>query len=85
MFNYSIGVKNYEACFEYAKVAFCTINFSFLKFFGCKRSGKWKLVESPVDYIHSSAKYYIVGEQGIYGATNFMELEDIDLSKKIYW
>lgn len=44
-------------------------------------SGKWKLVESPVDYAHSSAKYYITGEQGIYPVTNYMELEDIDLTK----
>ena len=44
-------------------------------------TGKWKLVENPVDYIHSSAKYYITGEQGIYRVTNYMELEDIDLTK----
>ncbi len=29
-------------------------------------SGVWNLVENPVDYIHSSAKYYANGEQGIY-------------------
>ena len=29
-------------------------------------SGIWKLVENPIDYIHSSAKYYETGEQGIY-------------------
>ena len=29
-------------------------------------SGVSKLVDNPVDYIHSSAKYYITGEQGIY-------------------
>ena len=28
--------------------------------------GVWKLVENPMDYIHSSAKYYATGEQGIY-------------------
>jgi len=43
--------------------------------------GKWELAESPVDYIHSSAKYYITGEQGIYAITNYMDLEDIDLTK----
>ena len=43
--------------------------------------GKWNLAESPVDYIHSSAHYYITGEQGIYSVTNYMELEDIDLSR----
>ena len=29
-------------------------------------SGKWKLVESPVDYLHSSARYYLTGTQGDY-------------------
>ena len=29
-------------------------------------NGVWKLVENPVDYIHSSAKYYHTGEQGVY-------------------
>ncbi len=33
-------------------------------------SGVWKLVESPVDYIHSSAKFYATGEQGIYLITD---------------
>jgi len=42
--------------------------------------GKWELVESPVDYIHSSAKYYITGVQGLYNVTHFLEVEDIDLT-----
>ncbi len=29
-------------------------------------SGVWNLAGSPVDYNHSSAKYYIEGEQGVY-------------------
>jgi REP element-mobilizing transposase RayT len=29
-------------------------------------SGIWKLVENPIDYKHSSAKYYTSGEQGSY-------------------
>ncbi len=33
-------------------------------------SGIWKLAESPVDYIHSSANYYATGEQGIYFITD---------------
>ena len=44
-------------------------------------TGKWKLVESPVDYDHSSAKFYTTGEQGIYPVTNYMELGDVDLTK----
>ena len=43
-------------------------------------SGKWQLVEDPTDYVHSSAKYYITGEQGIYPVTHYMELEDVDLT-----
>ncbi len=43
-------------------------------------NGKWKLVESPVDYIHSSAKYYLANEQGVYAIDDFMMLDDIDLS-----
>jgi len=43
---------------------------------------KWKLAENPFEYIHSSATYYIEGRQGIYNITNYMELEDIDLTEK---
>lgn len=28
--------------------------------------GKWRLANSPIDYMHSSAKFYITGEQGVY-------------------
>ncbi len=28
--------------------------------------GKWRLADNPVDYAHSSAKFYITGEHGIY-------------------
>jgi hypothetical protein len=35
----------------------------------------------PEEYEHSSAKFYTVGEQGIYAVTSFMELRDIDLTK----
>ena len=43
----------------------------------CK--GKWNLAISPVDYIHSSAKYYLTGEQGFYSVTHYKEIEEIDL------
>jgi len=42
--------------------------------------GKWKLVENPEDYIHGSAKFYILDEQGYYLVTSYTDLEDIDLS-----
>ena len=38
---------------------------------------KWNLCLHPADYLHSSAKYYLTGEQGIYPVTNFMEMDDI--------
>jgi len=43
--------------------------------------GKWNLAEHPWEYIHSSAKFYFSGEQGIYKVINYMELNDIDLTK----
>lgn len=46
--------------------------------------GKWNLAVNPVEYIHSSAKFYITGEQGVYAVTSFMELNHIDLSKAIH-
>jgi hypothetical protein len=42
---------------------------------------KWNLSVSPISYLHSSAKYYIQGDRGIYNVTNFMEMEDLNLSK----
>jgi hypothetical protein len=39
-----------------------------------------KLVNVPEEYVHSSAKFYILGVQGTYPVTSFMELEDIDLT-----
>ncbi|MBL0130240.1 MAG: hypothetical protein IPP43_03185 [Chitinophagaceae bacterium] len=44
----------------------------------CK--GKWNLAAAPVDYRHSSTKYYITGEQGIYEVLNYCELADINLT-----
>jgi hypothetical protein len=43
--------------------------------------GVLKLVDSPVDYKHSSALFCITGEPGVYPVTYYMELEDIDLTK----
>jgi hypothetical protein len=33
--------------------------------------GKWNLCNSPIDYKHSSAKYYLTGEQGVYPVTSY--------------
>ncbi len=45
----------------------------------CK--GENKLANLPEEYIHSSAKFYITGKQGIYPVTSYTLLQDIDLSK----
>jgi len=55
----------------HAVIAFCN---------PCKGNS---LVELPEPYPHSSAKFYLTGEQGIFTVTNFMELRDIDLTKGI--
>ena len=43
----------------------------------CKGNALTKLPEA---YVHSSASFYVLGVQGIYPVTSFMELEDIDLT-----
>jgi REP element-mobilizing transposase RayT len=41
-------------------------------------TGKWQLAVNAVEYLHSSAKYYLTGVQGLYEVANFMEMEDVD-------
>jgi hypothetical protein len=43
--------------------------------------GIWSLSTNAIEYQHSSAKYYLTGEQGVYEVTNYKELMDVDLSK----
>jgi hypothetical protein len=45
--------------------------------------GKWNLAIAPVDYKHSPAKFYICGEHAAYPVTNYLELDDIDLTKPL--
>lgn len=45
----------------------------------CK--GVWNLAVSPIEYKHSSAKFYHTGEKGEYDIMNYKELMDIDLDK----
>ncbi|WP_133176732.1 hypothetical protein [Terrimonas sp.] len=40
------------------------------------------LAIQPEDYMHSSAKYYITGEQGVYEVYNYMLLQDVDLTRQ---
>jgi REP element-mobilizing transposase RayT len=44
-------------------------------------SGKWQLAVNAIEYIHSSARFYLTGVQGIYPVTNFMEMEEVDFNK----
>ncbi len=37
-------------------------------------SGKWKLVENYVDYIHSSAAFYVTGRQGVYEVIHYTDI-----------
>jgi REP element-mobilizing transposase RayT len=41
---------------------------------------RWQLTKSPAEYIHSSAKFYQTGKQGIYPVTHYDELRKIDLN-----
>lgn len=42
-------------------------------------SKKWNLCEAPVEYLHSSARFYSIGEQSIYSVTNISEMKDVSL------
>ena len=44
-------------------------------------TGKWQLALNAIEYIHSSARFYLTGVQGIYPVTNFMEMEEVDFNK----
>jgi REP element-mobilizing transposase RayT len=45
-------------------------------------SGKWDLCTSPIAYEHSSAKFYLAGEQGKYEVTNVSEMQDVEFERK---
>jgi REP element-mobilizing transposase RayT len=47
-------------------------------------SKKWNLSAHPSQYIHSSAFYYIENKEGFYPVTNFMLMEDINLTNTFY-
>ena len=44
----------------------------------CK--GKWNLSIAPIDYEHSSARFYIAGQHAAYPVLNYCELADINLT-----
>lgn len=41
---------------------------------------QWNLASEPSEYAHSSAKFYLTGEQGMYAVVSYSKLEDIDLT-----
>lgn len=46
--------------------------------------GKWNLAVSAADYEHSSARFYLTGEQGVYPVLDYCELADIDLTQPLH-
>ena len=42
-------------------------------------SGKWKLAESPIDYLHSSASFYLNNKSGPYPVKDYREFMKVDL------
>ncbi|MBC8052101.1 MAG: transposase [Sphingobacteriaceae bacterium] len=45
--------------------------------------GEKRLVESPDDYEHSSARFYITGQKGVVEITSWLELQDVDLTRPV--
>jgi REP element-mobilizing transposase RayT len=43
-------------------------------------TGKWQLAANSMEYLHSSARFYLTGKQGVYPVTNFMEMEEVDFN-----
>ncbi len=43
--------------------------------------GKWNLVTDVIEYKHSSAKFYLCREQEFYPVMNYLELQNINLTK----
>jgi hypothetical protein len=41
-------------------------------------SGKWKLAESPIEYLHSSALFYSTGKQRLYPVKDYREFLKVD-------
>jgi len=66
-------------CKECYSEAFTEQKLNYMHQNSCK--GVWNLAASPIDYKHSSAKFYLTGEKGLYEVTNYKELMDVDLSK----
>ncbi|MEO6454462.1 MAG: hypothetical protein ABIN97_10335, partial [Ginsengibacter sp.] len=46
-------------------------------------SGKWMLADCPQNYLHSSARFYDTGEEGVYPIIHIQELMDIDLTQSL--
>ncbi|WP_301927010.1 hypothetical protein [Ferruginibacter sp.] len=43
-------------------------------------TGKRQLAANLIDYIHSPAKFYLTGVQGIYPVPNFMDMEEVNFN-----
>ena len=43
--------------------------------------GKWLLAKSPIEYVHSSARFYALGKQGVYDITSYSDLGNVNLAE----
>ena len=66
-------------CKECYSEAFTEQKLNYMHQNPCK--GVWNLAINPIEYKHSSARFYLTGEKGAYEVMNYKELMDIDLSK----
>lgn len=66
-------------CKECYSEAFTKQKLNYMHQNPCK--GVWNLAVNPIEYMHSSAKFYLTGEQGVYEVLNYKELMDVDLGK----
>ena len=61
---------------ECRTIAFMKQKIDYIHLNPCKAG----MANLPEDYVHSSAKYYYTGLQGIYSVITYMELQDINLN-----
>ena len=40
-------------------------------------SGKWKLVDDYLDYVHSSARFYDLGQEGLYKVIHYEQVDNL--------
>jgi hypothetical protein len=46
-------------------------------------AGNRQVPDNPIEYFHSSARFYLTGVQRIYPVTNLMEMEELNFNLKL--